>query len=68
MDGDRAPLAELAALAREFDAWLMVDDAHDLDVSAARAQLRAGVPLPLQSARCPRRSAPMAAISAPRSR
>ena len=30
MDGDRAPLAELAALARQSDAWLMVDDAHDL--------------------------------------
>jgi 8-amino-7-oxononanoate synthase len=31
MDGDRAPLDPLAALGREFDAWLMVDDAHDLD-------------------------------------
>jgi len=28
MDGDRSPLAELASLAREFDAWLMVDEAH----------------------------------------
>ena len=42
MDGDRAPLAELAALAREFDAWLMADDAHDLDFGAAA---RADVPL-----------------------
>ena len=43
MDGDRAPLAELAALAREFDAWLMVDDAHDLDFAAR--QRAADVPL-----------------------
>ena len=30
MDGDRAPLAELSALAKEFDGWLMADDAHGL--------------------------------------
>ncbi|MDO3386745.1 8-amino-7-oxononanoate synthase [Gilvimarinus sp. SDUM040013] len=28
MDGDIAPLRQQVALAREYDAWLMVDDAH----------------------------------------
>jgi 8-amino-7-oxononanoate synthase len=32
MDGDRAPLPAIAALCAEFDAWLMVDDAHGFGV------------------------------------
>jgi 8-amino-7-oxononanoate synthase len=32
MEGDMAPLPELAALCAEHDAWLMTDDAHGLGV------------------------------------
>jgi 8-amino-7-oxononanoate synthase len=32
MDGDLAPVEELAALCRAYDAWLMTDDAHGLGV------------------------------------
>jgi len=32
MDGDLAPLPALLALAEEFDAWLVVDDAHGFGV------------------------------------
>lgn len=32
MDGDMAPLDELAALAGKYDAWLMADDAHGFGV------------------------------------
>jgi 8-amino-7-oxononanoate synthase len=32
MDGDLAPLPALAALAHEYDAWLMSDDAHGIGV------------------------------------
>jgi 8-amino-7-oxononanoate synthase len=42
MDGDRAPLADLATVAQRYDAWMLADDAHDLDLEAAA---RAGVPL-----------------------
>jgi 8-amino-7-oxononanoate synthase len=43
MDGDCAPLVELAALARESDTWLMVDDAHDVDFAKA-----AGAEVPIR--------------------
>ncbi|MGE0747504.1 MAG: aminotransferase class I/II-fold pyridoxal phosphate-dependent enzyme [Rhodospirillales bacterium] len=32
MDGDRAPLADLSRLARDWDGWLLVDDAHGFGV------------------------------------
>ncbi len=32
MDGDLAPLPALAAIARESDGWLLIDDAHGLGV------------------------------------
>ncbi len=33
MDGDRAPLVDLARVAAEHDAWLMVDEAHAVGAS-----------------------------------
>jgi len=50
MDGDLAPLADLAALCASYDAWLMTDDAHGLGVIGAgrgsvQAALESAVPL-----------------------
>jgi 8-amino-7-oxononanoate synthase len=45
MDGDRAPIADLMAIARDHDAWLMTDDAHGAGVimgDGARAELQMG--------------------------
>jgi 8-amino-7-oxononanoate synthase len=38
MDGDIAPLPQLAALARAHDAWLVVDDAHGFGVLGASTE------------------------------
>ena len=38
MDGDLAPLPEIAAICRAKGAWLMVDDAHGLGVLGDRGQ------------------------------
>lgn len=52
MDGDIAPLAELAALAHEYQAWILTDDAHALGVigegrgsSFAFGETRLNIPL-----------------------
>lgn len=44
MDGDSAPLPELAAAARAHDAWLMTDDAHGFGVLEQGAALAADNP------------------------
>lgn len=38
MDGDLAPLPELARIARQCRAWLLLDDAHGLGVLGARGR------------------------------
>ena len=38
MDGDVAPLADLLALARRYDAWLYLDDAHGFGVLGERGE------------------------------
>lgn len=44
MDGDRAPMADILAVARDFDAWTVVDDAHGLGIveGGPRAPLEMG--------------------------
>jgi 8-amino-7-oxononanoate synthase len=39
MDGDVAPLAEIAMLAMQYDAWTMADDAHGLGIVRAAAPM-----------------------------
>ncbi len=52
MDGDLAPLPALSALAADFDAWLLVDDAHGFGVlgggRGSAAHWGDGVHVPLQ--------------------
>jgi 8-amino-7-oxononanoate synthase len=44
MDGDRAPLGDILGVARDFDAWTLVDDAHGIGVveDGPRAPLEMG--------------------------
>jgi len=39
MDGDVAPLADIASLAKHYDAWTMADDAHGLGIVDAAASM-----------------------------
>ena len=48
MDGDLAPVADLAATARAHDAWLLVDDAHGLGVVDGGRGTTHGLDVPLQ--------------------
>jgi 8-amino-7-oxononanoate synthase len=38
MDGDLAPLPELLALCEQYDAWLLIDDAHGFGVLGAQGR------------------------------
>src|SRR4029077_2560843 len=44
MDGDRAPLGDIVDLARRFDAWTYLDDAHAAGVCGANGQGSASDP------------------------
>ena len=48
MDGDRAPVEELSILAKQYDAWLMTDDAHGLGVLNSGRGSANGADVPLQ--------------------
>lgn len=39
MDGDSAPLGQLQAVARQAQAWLLVDDAHGIGVSGEEVEV-----------------------------
>ena len=50
MDGDLAPLPQLAEVAQRYDAWLLADDAHGLGVVGAGrgSSFASGTDVPLQ--------------------
>ncbi len=42
MDGDKADIDNISNLAKNFDAWLLVDDAHNLDFGCSKADILVG--------------------------